>query len=197
MKWLDAMLGRTKAKAPDLDALFAVSNAAVTLEAAVGLRPLGEAAVAFKAASGQAFAEIRNDLVELIRFSEASSGTRLSSSEDRFGYGWLTLSDPDLEDLVTTVHLANATLSNQGFGGQLLCSLFGFGNVDGATCHLVYLYKRGTFYPFAPRDGERRDNELELRVRGAVAGELPFEDDLSRWFPLWGVPLADDNNRSN
>lgn len=85
----------------------------------------------------------------------------------------------------------------QGFGGQLLCSLFGFGDVDGATCHLVYLYKRGTFYPFAPRDGERRDNELELRVRGAVAAELPFEDDLARWFPLWGVPLGDHNDRSD
>jgi hypothetical protein len=54
----------------------------------------------------------------------------------------------------------------------------------------VYLYKRGTFYPFAPRPGERRDNELELQVRAAVGGELPVEPDLTRWFALWGVPIS-------
>ncbi|MDX6255798.1 MAG: hypothetical protein QOJ11_2132, partial [Frankiales bacterium] len=31
---------------------------------------------------------------------------------------------------------------------------------------LVYLYKRGTFYPFAPLPGEKRDNALELQLRG-------------------------------
>jgi hypothetical protein len=67
--------------------------------------------------------------------------------------------------------------------------VFGFGSGD-RPCHLVYLYKRGTFYPFAPRPGERRDNELELQVRAAVGGELPIESDLSRWFALWGVPIS-------
>jgi hypothetical protein len=67
--------------------------------------------------------------------------------------------------------------------------VFGFGGDPGA-CHLVYLYKRGTFYPFAPRAGERRDNELELRVHGALGSDLPVEEDLSRWFPLWGLPIS-------
>src|SRR5665811_2005117 len=50
----------------------------------------------------------------------------------------------------------------------------------GSSCFLVYLYKRGTFYPFAPLDGERRDNELELRLRGVLAADLPTgEDTLS------------------
>jgi hypothetical protein len=55
---------------------------------------------------------------------------------------------------------------------------------------LVYLYKRGTFYPFAPLPGatERRDNALELRVRAALANDLRIEQDLNRWFPLWGAP---------
>jgi hypothetical protein len=52
----------------------------------------------------------------------------------------------------------------------------------------VYLYKRGTFYPFAPLGAERRDNALELQVRGAVGADLKIEADLGRWFPVWGAP---------
>lgn len=190
MRFLDALLGRTRPKQPDLNALFAVTGAAITLRAAVGLRPSGRAAVAFKPASGQAFATTSDDLLELARFSGATSGTGLRTVDDEYGYRWIVLDDPDLEDLVATVHLVNAGLAEQGFGSQLLCSVFGFATEDGgAACHLVYLYKRGTFYPFAPRPGQRRDNELELRLRGAAAAELPLEPDLARWFPLWGLPL--------
>jgi len=191
MRFLDALLGRTKTKQPNLNALFAVTGAAVTLQASLGLRPSGQAAVAFKPASGQAFAATSNELLELARYSGTTSGTDLRITDDEYGYRWIVLDDPDLEDLVATVHLVNAGLTDQGFGSQLLCSVFGFAaEHDGAACHLVYLYKRGTFYPFAPRAGQRRDNELELRLRGAMDAELPLEPDLARWFPLWGLPLA-------
>src|SRR5680860_897286 len=43
---------------------------------------------------------------------------------------WPTL--PDLSELVTTVHLVNATLQDHGFGPQLLCSAFGLRPDDGA-----------------------------------------------------------------
>jgi len=52
----------------------------------------------------------------------------------------------------------------------------------------VYLFKRGTFYPFAPLNGEKRDNALELEVRGLLSGELRIEPELDRWFPVWGAP---------
>ncbi|MGH8826767.1 MAG: PspA-associated protein PspAB, partial [Jiangellaceae bacterium] len=61
---------------------------------------------------------------------------------------------------------------------------------DGRGLALVYLYKRGTFYPFAPIDAttQTRDNALELQVRSLVGADLPIESDLSRWFPVWGAP---------
>ena len=48
--------------------------------------------------------------------------------------------------------------------------MFGFdAGADGHDdVYLVYLYKRGTFYLFAPMPGERRNNELVLRVRGTL-----------------------------
>ena len=58
----------------------------------------------------------------------------------------------------------------------------------GRASGLVYLYKQGTFYPFAPTGGQQRDNLLELQVRDALAGELPIEQDLSRWLAVWGAP---------
>lgn len=191
MKFLDSLLGRTRPKAPDLDAMFAVPSAAVTLQATTGLVPSGQAAVAYKPASGAAFATTGEELGELLHLSGDQAGSRIRAHDDRYGYRWMVVDDPDLEDVVASVHLVNRSLEDAGYGSQLLCSVFGFAAPGDATraCHLVYLYKRGSFYPFAPRSGERRDNELELQVRGALEGELPIEADLSRWFPLWGLPL--------
>ncbi|MBW3558003.1 MAG: hypothetical protein KY454_13800 [Actinobacteria bacterium] len=198
MRLLDALLGRTRPKAPDLDAMFAVPSAAVTLETTTGLRPSGQAAVAYKPVSGAAFARTGDELGELLQLSGDQSGTTIRRHDDRYGYRWVVVEDPDLEDLVGSVHLVNRSLEDAGYGSQLLCSVFGFSAASGSggPCHLVYLYKRGAFYPFAPQQGERRDNELELQVRGALDGELPLEPELSRWFPLWGLPLGESDSGS-
>jgi hypothetical protein len=202
VKFLDALLGRSKPKQPKLDALFGVTAAAITLEASAGLRPTGQAAVCFKPASGEGFAAASEELRGLLELAVKEAGSTLRVEDDRYGYRWVVLGDPDPEDLVTAVHLVNSTLEQHGFGPQLLCSVFAFAGGSGGLrdsspvdtsgqrrCHLVYLYKRGTFYPFAPREGERRDNELELQVRGALGSDLPIEPELARWFALWGIPL--------
>jgi hypothetical protein len=189
VRFLDALLGRSRPKQPRLDALFGVTGAAITLEASAGMRPTGQAAVCFKPASGQGFTAASEELHGLLELAVKEAGSTLRVTDDRYGYRWVVLGDPDMEDLVTSVHLVNSTLEQHGFGPQLLCSVFAFADPSGKRCHLVYLYKRGTFYPFAPLDGERRDNELELRVRATLGGDLPIEQDLTRWFALWGVPL--------
>jgi hypothetical protein len=190
VKFLDALLGRSRPKQPQLDALFGVTAAAVTLEVSAGLRPTGKAAVCFKPASGEGFAVASEELRGLLDLAVKEAGSTLDVQDDRYGYRWVVLGDPDPEDLVTSVHLVNSTLEQHGFGPQLLCSVFAFADAGGGRrCHLVYLYKRGTFYPFAPRDGEHRDNELELQVRGTLGGDLPIEPDLARWFALWGIPV--------
>ena len=53
---------------------------------------------------------------------------------------------------------------------------------------IVYLYKRGTFYPFAPLSGKERDNALEIQIKNALGDDLKMEQDLTRWFPVWGAP---------
>ncbi len=191
MGLLDTILGRTKPVRANLDALFALPTAALTLQSAGGLVSSGHGGVCWKPAAGQAAADAQKEVAELV-------GEGFRQSVDSFDYGWLMVDDPsDFEELVTKVHMANATLQENGWGPQLLCSVFGFvpgpdASRDAKPFRLVYLFKRGTFYPFAPVDAskERRDTELELRIRSMVGADLPFEADLSRWFPLWDMPVS-------
>jgi hypothetical protein len=70
----------------------------------------------------------------------------------------------------------------------LLCSLVALRDPQGRSLVLVYLYKRGTFYPFAPKSDKTRDTVLELQVRDALGTDLPIEPELNRWFAVWGAP---------
>ncbi|MGW5472281.1 PspA-associated protein PspAB [Streptomyces chartreusis] len=195
MGLLDILLGRTKPVAPDLDRLFALPSAAVTLEAAAGFRPTGSGAVCFATVEGAAFDQTHREVQALLDADAERDGRPVRLTRDDYGYSWLvSRRSPDqLPDLVNDLHAVNSAMEVNGFGPQLLCSLVGFEDArDGRDQRLalVYLYKRGTFYPFAPLPGaaERRDNPLELRVKAALAGDLRIEQDLNRWFPVWGAP---------
>ncbi len=187
MGFLDSLLGRSKPKQPDLDQLFALPSAALTLQSAAGFEPTGEGSVCFKRAEGAAFAEVQADIQQLL---DTGGGPKVEVSQDSYGFTWLLVrqSPDDISALVTDLHAVNTSLQDSGFGPQLLCSLVSFRNDAGQRLALVYLYKRGTFYPFAPLEGERRDNALELQVRALLANDLRIEPDLSRWFPVWGAP---------
>lgn len=187
MGLLDAVFGRRKATGPDLDALFALPSAAVTLEASADLRPTGRGSVAFRQPEGRAFAEVEADVRRLL---DADGGPPVQAATDEFGFTWLVVDTqpPDAAAVVTDLHAVNTSLVDAGFGPQLLCSQVSFRDPDGLPFALVYLYKRGTFYPFAPRADQQRDNVLELRIRDLLARELPLEPDASRWFAVWGAP---------
>jgi hypothetical protein len=188
--FLDTLLGRSKPDRPDLDQLFGLPSAAVTLQAAAGFRPTGEGSVCFAAVEGGAFAQLRSDVQGLLDADVAGGGVPIEFNQDSYGYTWLLSrhTSDDVAGLVNDLHAVNTTLQDGGFGPQLLCSLVGFRDAEGRSLALVYLYKRGTFYPFAPRAGEKRDNALELQVKAMVADDLKIEQDLSRWFPVWGAP---------
>jgi hypothetical protein len=191
MGFLDTLLGRTKPVQPKLDDLFALPSAAIQLQAATGFTPTGSGSVCFRAAEGKPFADIQNEVRALLDM-DADKGTALpvEVTKDSYGYTWLVsnhMSD-EVEALVTDLHAVNSALVDGGFGPQLLCTLVAFRDDSQRRLSLVYLYKRGTFYPFAPLGGNNRDNALELQVRGILGEELRIEQDLTRWFPVWGAP---------
>ncbi len=196
MGLLDSLLGRTKPVSANLDALFSLPSAALTLQSAAGLISSSQAGVSWKSPPGQASQDLQKEIEDLLDLDEENNPkvNSLRLTEDSFGYRWLMVQDPELEELVTRVHMINSTLSDAGWGPQLLCSVFGFipsndAASDTIAFSLIYLFKRGTFYPFAPCGNEKRDTEFELRIRSMLDNDLPIESDLARWFPLWDLPV--------
>ena len=190
MGLLDVLRGQRTPKRADLDALFAIGSAAMTLQAALGMTSTGRAGVCFKEVEAGQFDALVREIEELLRIAAPESGTTVSRRRDEHGFDWVVVEDPDVEDLATTTHMVSQSLEERGFSERLLAAVFGFRGDDGPV-FLVYAYKRGTFYPFAPREGRRRDNALELRLQGLLASDLPIEPELERWYPLWDAPLGD------
>ncbi len=219
MKILDILAGRTKPAQADLDALFGLSGAFITLEASESLVPSGEGGVCYKPAAGQVFAHTAQEMESLLGLG--GGPTKVREETDQYGFHWVVLGQgaggaasasaggavdgagsapgDDPQALVNQVHLVNSTLQEQGFGPQLLCSVFGFRPATAAaatagstraTAYIVYLYKRGTFYPFVPLPGrEQRDVETELRLSIVLADDLKVEKDKANWMALWGLPV--------
>jgi len=186
--FLDTILGRSKPAQPNLDELFSLPTAAVTLEAGMDLVPTGTGSVCFRAVEGKAFGDIEKDVRELLNMGSGTASVEVST--DSYGFTWLTCrhAKDDFEALVTDLHAVNSSLAEGGFGPQLLCTLVSFTSDTVHRLGIVYLYKRGTFYPFVPKTGEQRDNFLETRVRDEVGVDLKWEPDLTRWFAVWGAP---------
>lgn len=186
----DTLFGRTKQVAPNLDNLFALSTAALTLQSELDLVSSGQAGLCFKAGSGESSLLTDDDIKQLLDFDETNN--KVTMTKDDLGFEWLVVNDPDFEALVTRVHSADTSMVEHGLGPRLLCAVFGFVPQtppgEGAV-RLVYLMKQGTFYPFAPTGPSQRNNELELRVRSFLGTDLPIEKDLSRWMALWNVPV--------
>ncbi|MDQ4053830.1 MAG: hypothetical protein M3237_14165 [Actinomycetota bacterium] len=191
MGFWDAIRGQSRPKQANLDALFMVPSAAISLQVSMGFLPTGDGSVCYRAASGVAFDQTQKEILELVRSSSDAPDVRVTT--DEFGFTWIEIDrEPgaDVEGLCTGLHAVNTSLEAQGFGPGLLCTLITFENPAGQRFALVYLYKQGTFYPFAPAAGatKQRDNLLEIQVRDTIGGELPVEQELSRWLAVWGAP---------
>jgi hypothetical protein len=189
MGFLDALLGgRRKLSAPAQDRLFAMSTAYVALETEFGLQHRDRAGIVFQALATADFGSMVAETEELLRGAAADTGTRVETADDEFGYRWMILSDPDFEDLVVSLNTVSSQLQSSGYGDRLLAAVFAF-EEQGRPVYLIYNFKRGAYYPFVPTGRSARDNERELRLKAQITRELPVEQELERWFPLWEIPL--------
>ena len=182
------LFGRKKPVAAARERLFALPSAAVTMQMELRLKPAGVAAVLFKPQSSGEFVRAESDMQQLLDSAAADSGTRVERKTDSFGYEWLIVRDPDLEDLVTTTHLVASELEDAGFGPQLLCAVFRFDG-KGRPVYWIYGFKNRAFWPFVPKDGQERDNAEELELKAKLERELPIEPDLTKWLALFDAPV--------
>ncbi len=106
----DILFGRKKLKEPAGDRLFAISTAAVTLDIDCGLKPAGVGAVIFKPLSAGEFTQASATSTSCCRRSRRRVGSTLDRKTDSFGFEWVIIHDPDLEDQVTAVHTVASEL---------------------------------------------------------------------------------------
>jgi hypothetical protein len=194
--FVDAVLGKSTLPKAKSDKLFAMSTASITLESNLGLKPSGSAGICFKPIGASAYESARKEIQELLEYSSKETKTEFRLEKDEFNFLWAIFKDPDFEDLVANIHLVSETLEEHGFGGQLLCAIYRFDSESeagepgrGKTVYWIYNFKQGTYYPFIPLSGKRRDSPFEFRLRAEMEREMPVEENVEKWYPLWGIPF--------
>jgi len=132
---------------------------------------------------------VDKDTQELLQGVAEEGGSTLDRKTDSFGFQWVIVRDPNIEDQVAGVHAVASELEAHGFGGQLLAAAFRF---DGGEhpVYWIYGFKTGTWWPFVPTGAKQeRDNAEELELKAKLEPELPVEPDLSKWLALYDSPI--------
>jgi PspA associated protein B len=161
----------------------------VTLQTECSLTPAGDSALIFKPLSAGEFASTEKDAEELLSGVAKGQGSEVDRKTDSFGFEWVIVRDPQLDDQVAGVHALASELEDHGFGGQLLAAAFKF--TGGAhPVYWIYGFKTGTWWPFVPTGAKQeRDNAQELELKAKLEKELPVEQDLSKWLALFDAPI--------
>jgi hypothetical protein len=190
MGLLDVLTGKRKLAKPAPDRLFALTTAYVTMETELEVTSRGAAAIVFQSLGTADFTQIVRDMEEVVRATAADSETKVETFEDSYGFSWLMLRGSSFDDLVVGINAVSTAIEGGGYGERLLCAVFAFQDAKRRPLYWIYNFKRGAFYPFVPAGGDQsRDNERELVLKAQLSSELPVEQELSRWFALWGIPI--------
>jgi hypothetical protein len=185
----DVITGKRKLAGPAADRLFAITTANVTFQTGLGINSRGAAAIVFQPLSTADFEEIVTEMEEVVRSTASDSQTTVERTDDSYGFRWLVLKGDDFDSLAVGINAISSSLQAGGYGERLLCAVFAFEDQQRRRLYWIYNYKRGSFYPFVPTGGDRRDNEREFVLKAQIGKELPVEPELERWFPLWGIPI--------
>ena len=175
---------RDATRAADPDDLFGMSTAYVTMMADLGYDHAGSAALCFSDVDSTDFQDALSEVEAILEAGSEETGTIASVRRDSQGYRWVVLEDEDPEDLVTSIHFAADTFVERGYGSRLLAAVFAFER-DEDPAYWVYSFRRGSYYPFAPRSGRERDSSVEFKLQSVLDGELSVENDTAYWYPLW------------
>ena len=173
-------------KDPAPDRLFALSTAHVTLEVELGLRSAGAAAVCFKPLSAgtsraRSATWSSSTWPRATRARRSSTGATSSASSG-------SSSATHLEDLVTTVHLVSSGSSPAG-SGRSSSRPVPLPGTRRRRARLPALLQAWDVLPVHPDGQGQRDNARELGLKAKLDGELPIEEDLSRWFGIYDAPI--------
>jgi hypothetical protein len=175
----------------DSEALFTLSSGQISLESKLNLKSTGKAAISLKSVSGRFFAETMSEVQNFLDVSKTDSDLSYQVANDSYGYLWIILQSSEIEDNISAISAVGQAINDRGFSKQLFAAVFQFSNNNNKTNnrYLVYNYNLNKFYPFVPINKSERDNEIEREIMLTIVAEMPFEKDVSLWYPIWGLPL--------
>jgi hypothetical protein len=189
---------KTQTTKSDSDAIFSLSSAYITLESKLGLKSTGRCAICVKSVNTSEFSEMQQYIQNFLSTAmKTDFEISFHTSIDNYGYLWIVLYGKTIEGIVAAINAVGDTINEKGFSNQLLAAVFELTNGYN-TLYLIYNYKLDKFYPFVPieRGGsaeeegqKRRNNEEEIKIMTAISNEIPFEKDLSFWYPIWDLPI--------
>ena len=93
----DILFGRKRLPEANVDSLFRISTAGVTMDAELGLVCSGAAAVVYRPLSAAQFESTERDLHELLDAVARQSGSTVTREVDDYEYGWIVVRDTELE----------------------------------------------------------------------------------------------------
>jgi hypothetical protein len=174
----------------DSEALFTLSSGQISLETKLNLKSTGKAAISLKSVSGRFFAETMSEVQNFLDVSKTDSDLSYQVANDSYGYLWIVLQSAEIEDIISAISAIGQTINDRGFSNQLFAAVFQFSNNNKTNNrYLIYNYNLNKFYPFVPINKSERDNEIEREIMLTIVAEMPFEKDVSLWYPIWGLPL--------
>ena len=189
MGFLDTLLGRTKPVQPKLDDLFCAPVCSDNAGGGSGFHPDGRLCLLFRPVEGGRLADVQKDVPDLLDMSAGQEGAPfVEVSKDDYGFTWVVDSrmSSEIDALVTDLHAVNSALVDNGFGPQPPIVHPGLPRRGGTPGPDLPVQAGHASTLFAPLAYEKRDNALELQVKGAIPVPEPeVEQDLGRWFPVW------------
>ncbi|HZI69600.1 MAG TPA: hypothetical protein VFD60_00405 [Nitrososphaeraceae archaeon] len=177
----------------DSDAIFSLSSAYITLEIKLGLKSTGRCALSLKSIDGMYFTEMKDDIQRFLNTGKSDVELNSRMVVDSYGYLWMILDGKSMGDILAGISAVGDTIQEKGFSKQLLVAIFEFNNEEklsnGSTQYLIYNYKSNKFYPFVPFGQKTRNSENEMKIMATIVDEVPFEKDMTLWYPLWDLPF--------
>jgi hypothetical protein len=169
----------------------------------LGLKVTGRCALTFKRVSGTFFYQMEQDIKQFLANLQPEFNLKWHTTTDAYGYLWIVFEGKRIEDLLAGITTVSDIIEEKGFSDQLLAAVFEFSNTreEGTSRggggegrgtnqqYLIYNYKRNKFYPFVPIAKNTVDAEQQMRIMATIAEEIPFERDMTLWYPLWDLPL--------
>jgi hypothetical protein len=172
-----------------LDNMDCLTLAAQMIETELGFVSSGTGSICYRSTDDRTFPHAQNSARDVLTHYGADPKSA-EIRDDDFGFSWLIAQRPQPRHspLVADLRTACKVFADNRLGAQLLCAMVVLEGPGRTQIALVYLFKRGTVYPFAPLAPQTRDNRLELVVKNLIEGRVPVEADQTRWFPIWDAP---------